>query len=120
LQALAQKLVIQTLSTTGTTSVLGGLMYASNFSTESAAAVVALGLVWSLRRLQNKWESAREFWEGEVREEGRKAVRAVEWCVDDALHRVDRQGARQVEGVEEVEKASRALERAKEALQKMK
>ena len=46
-----------------------------------AGAVAAFGLVWSLRRMQKKWETARKFWEGEVREEGRKAVRAVEGVV---------------------------------------
>ena len=40
-----------------------------------AGAFAALGIIWSLRRMQKKWEAARSFWENEVREEGKKAVR---------------------------------------------
>lgn len=80
LQALAQKLVIQTLSTSGLTSSLGALIYFGTLTTTvyEAGAVAALGIVWSMRRMQNQWETARAFWEGEVREEGRKAVRDAE------------------------------------------
>lgn len=34
--------------------------------------------MYSLRRLQNRWEDAREAWKEGVREEGRKVLRAVE------------------------------------------
>ncbi|PBP23640.1 hypothetical protein BUE80_DR005309 [Diplocarpon rosae] len=87
LQALAQKLVFQTLSTSSLVSTFAGLMYVSSITTTlyEAGGVAALGLVWSLRRMQGKWETARNFWEGEVREEGRIAVRAVEGVVGDAL-----------------------------------
>ncbi|KAI0403214.1 hypothetical protein F4802DRAFT_321036 [Xylaria palmicola] len=80
LQALAQKLVLQTLSTSGLTTALGALAYIGTLSTTmyEAGAVAALGIVWSMRRMQKQWEAARHFWEGEVREEGRKAVRGVE------------------------------------------
>ncbi|TAQ91252.1 hypothetical protein B7494_g420 [Chlorociboria aeruginascens] len=83
LQALAQKLVLQTLTTSTFTSAFAGLVYISTLSTSfyEAGAIGALGIVWSLRRMQNKWESAREFWEGEVREEGRKAVKGIEGAV---------------------------------------
>ena len=87
LQALAQKLVVQTLGTSTITTSLAGLMYLSSFGAYEAGAVGALGLVWSLGRMQKKWETARNFWEGEVREEGRKAVRAVESSVAQALDR---------------------------------
>lgn len=87
LQALAQKLVLQTLTTTSLFSALGGLTYVSSVSTSlyEASAVTALGVVWALRRMQGKWEAARTFWEGEVREEGRKAVRGVEGVVGGVL-----------------------------------
>ncbi|KAA8573504.1 hypothetical protein EYC84_005089 [Monilinia fructicola] len=65
LQALAQKLVLQTLSTSSLTSALAGLMY-------------------------NKWEAARKYWEGEVREEGRKAVRNVETIVGENLNKAEK------------------------------
>ena len=80
LQALAQKLVMQTLSTSGLTSSLGALVYFGTLTTTvyEAGAVAALGIVWSMKRMQKQWETARDFWEGEVREEGRKAVRNTE------------------------------------------
>ncbi|PVH69660.1 hypothetical protein DL98DRAFT_522070 [Cadophora sp. DSE1049] len=87
LQALAQKLVFQTLSTSSLASAFAGLMYFSSITTTlyEAGGVAAFGIVWSLKRMQGKWETARKFWEGEVREEGRKCVRAVEGVVGDVL-----------------------------------
>lgn len=114
LQALAQKLVLQTLTTSSLTSAVAGLMYVSTLSTSlyEAGAVAALGLVWSLRRMQGKWEAARRFWEGEVREEGRKAVRGVEVAISEALV----EESVTVEVDQEVEKAREVLERAEDAL----
>ncbi|CAD6443483.1 6f7f163c-d1e3-4857-b63c-3443b4d150d7-CDS [Sclerotinia trifoliorum] len=92
LQALAQRLVLQTLSTSSMTSALAGLMYVSNMSTTiyEAGAVAAFGIVWSMRRMQKKWETARAYWEGEVREEGRKAVRNVETIVGENLNKAEK------------------------------
>lgn len=81
LQALAQRLVVQSLGTSGLTTSLGVLVYLSDFSIFEAGAVAALGVAWSASRLQKKWDAARSFWEGEVREEGRKALRGVEESV---------------------------------------
>lgn len=119
LQALGQKLVLQTLTTTSLTSAVAGLMYVSTISTSlyEAGAVAALGLVWSLRRMQGKWEAARGFWEGEVREEGRKAVRGVEVAVLEALAE---QSTSTIEGDEEIEKAREVLDRADDALKRCK
>lgn len=118
LQALAQKLVLQTLSTSTFSTAFAGLMYVSTLSTSlyEAGAVAALGVVWSLRRMQGKWETARKFWEGEVREEGRKAVRGVESVVTNALVQTDRP----LEGAEELEKAKVALRKAEAALEQCK
>lgn len=115
LQALAQKLVIQTLGTSSLFSSLAGLMYVSNLSTTmyEAGAVAALGIVWSLRRMQSKWETARTFWEGEVREEGRKAVRATETSLGTTFTQQDDL----LEGVEELEIAQKAVQKAKAALE---
>ncbi|KAI0459987.1 hypothetical protein F5B21DRAFT_204891 [Xylaria acuta] len=87
LQALAQKLVFQTLSTSGLMTALGALAYVGTLTTTlyEAGAVAALGIVWSMRRMQKQWETARDFWEGEVREEGRKAVKGVEEAMASAL-----------------------------------
>jgi hypothetical protein len=89
-------------------------MYVSSVSTGlyECGAVAALGIVWSLRRMQGKWETARRFWEGEVREEGRRAVRGVEGVVSDVL--VTSQP--RLEGDAELQRASEAVDRAETAL----
>lgn len=116
LQALAQKLVLQAASTTGLTGSLAGLLFVSGWSTNlfEAGAVAALGAVWSLWRLQGKWEAARGFWEGEVREEGRKAVRGAERSMGEALEgEAVKEGAEEQRARELVAKARDALERLK-------
>lgn len=117
LQALAQKLVVQTLTTSGFASACAALVQVSTASTTfyEAGAIAALGIVWSMRRMQKKWETARTFWEGEVREEGRRAVRTVEGRVGEVLaERVDEVP----EGAEELEQAKKAVEQAQRALYK--
>ena len=117
LQALAQKLVIEAASTTGLTASLAALLYISQWApgVYEAGTVVALGAAWSLRRLQGKWEAARGFWEGEVREEGRKAVRGAERSMAEALvaEGGEKDGA-------EGERVRELVGRAREALERMK
>ncbi|KAK1710555.1 uncharacterized protein BDZ83DRAFT_130813 [Colletotrichum acutatum] len=120
LQALAQKLVLQASSTSALTTALAGLLYVSQYASSiyEAGAVAALGVMWSLRRLQTKWETARTYWEGEVREEGRKAVRGVEQSVADTLDG-SREGAA-IEGAEELRRAKELVEKAEDALKRLK
>ncbi|CZT03929.1 uncharacterized protein RAG0_10550 [Rhynchosporium agropyri] len=115
LQALAQKLVFQTLSTSSFASAFAGLIYFSSITTTlyEAGGVAAFGIVWSLRRMQGKWEAARTYWEGEVREEGRKAVRAVEGVVGKVL---EEKKPAVVDDVQ-LEQAKTAIARAENALQ---
>ncbi|KAM0280476.1 hypothetical protein ACHAQH_004055 [Verticillium albo-atrum] len=122
LQALAQKLVLQASSTSALATSLAALLYMSaSFSTlYEAGAVAAFGIVWSLRRLQTKWETAREFWEGEVREEGRKAVRGAEASVADVLDGKADGATPADEGVQERELARQLTEKAADALSRMK
>lgn len=80
-------------------------------SVYEAGAVAALGIAWSLKRMQGKWETARKFWEGEVREEGRKAVKGVEGIVGNVLIQTDRP----LESVEEFDVANEALRKAETA-----
>lgn len=120
LQALAQKLMIQSLSTSALSTALAALAYLSAFSPFEAGAVAALGILWSLRRLQTKWETAREYWQGEVQEEGRKAVRAVEASVADVLDRSTKDALQGPEGVTELRKARELVQKAEEALSKLK
>ncbi|KAF5012441.1 hypothetical protein FDECE_1493 [Fusarium decemcellulare] len=123
LQALAQRLVVQSLGTSGLTTSLAALLYISSFSSTifEAGTVAALGIVWSCGRLQKKWEAARTFWEGEVREEGRKAVRGVEESVADVLSGTPRQA--QTPKEDETSKVNEVRElvmKAQKALEKMK
>jgi hypothetical protein len=114
LQALAQKLVFQTLTTSTFASALSGLIYVSSLTTGvyESGAVAALGIVWSLRRMQGKWEAARKFWEGEIREEGRKAVRGTESSLGEVLQ----QKNEPLEDSKEQEAAIRVVEKAQAAL----
>ncbi|KAI2608583.1 uncharacterized protein GGS25DRAFT_490891 [Hypoxylon fragiforme] len=122
LQALAQKLTLQTLSTSGLTTALGVLVYFSTLTTTvyEAGAVAALGIAWSLRRMQKQWEAARKFWEGEVREEGRKAVRGVEGVVSEALSQGQTPRDGQTVSQEEVGKIKGLVEKAQEILSRLK
>ncbi|KAI1365821.1 hypothetical protein F5Y08DRAFT_163971 [Xylaria arbuscula] len=124
LQALAQKLVLQTLSTSGLTTSLGALVYIGTLSTTlyEAGAVAALGIVWSMRRMQKQWETAREFWEGEVREEGRKAVRGIEETIASSL--LESRGGRQQRDAadthEHLKQANDLITRAESLLKELK
>jgi hypothetical protein len=120
LQALAQKLVLQAMTTSGLTTSLAALVYVSSFAAGlyEAGAVAALGIVWSLRRMQRKWETARSFWEGEVREEGRKAVRGVEASVAAVLD-ASKAGEAPTDGVEEMRKARGLVAKAEDALARL-
>lgn len=126
LQALAQKLVVQTTSFSALTTGLGAFMYLSSFGISESGAVAAFGIVWSLRRLQKKWEAAREYWQGEVREEGRKAVRAVEISVGEALDKAQDAATTSASQEDdeallgELRRARVLVQRAEEALEKLK
>ncbi len=120
LQALAQTLLLQTLSTTTLTSALSALMYVSISTTSvyEAGAIAALGLVWSLRRLQKRWEASRLEWEGEVREEARRVLRDVEGVVGRVL-REGGVGSLDLDGVKARDEAREGLRKAREVLRSM-
>ncbi|KAI1812668.1 hypothetical protein GGS20DRAFT_521537 [Poronia punctata] len=124
LQALAQKLVLQTLSTSGLTTALGALTYIGTLSTSlyEAGAIAALGIVWSMRRMQKQWEKARDFWEGEVREEGRKAVRNVEEAMFSAVSENNTRGRADdtADTGDDLEKASDLVTKAQKLLEELK
>ena len=119
LQALAQRLVAQSIGTTGIATSLAALLYVSSMvsSVYEAAAVASLGVIYSLGRMQKKWENARGFWEGEVKEEGRKAVKAAEESVLDVL--AERSSGNNPKN-ENIEKIKDLLDKADDALQRMK
>lgn len=119
-QARAQSLLLASLTTTGATSALGVWLYiaTSGSMIAEAGAIAALGLVWSLRRLQKKWEGERGIWEAEVREHGRVVLAEVE----DVLRRVVRENERGVlrpEDLEDWGRARGALEEVARALEEV-
>ncbi|EAA32115.1 hypothetical protein GE21DRAFT_7191 [Neurospora crassa] len=121
LQALAQKLVLQSSTLAGATTALGGMSWLSGFGIYECGAVAALGIVLSLRGLQKRWERARDFWEGEVREEGRKAIRATEASIAEVLDSVSPEVPEDVAvEIEELKEAKSVLKRAEEALARLK
>ncbi|KFA46472.1 hypothetical protein S40293_04265 [Stachybotrys chartarum IBT 40293] len=122
LQALAQKLVMQSLSLSSLTSSLAALLYVSSFASTvyEAGAVAAFGIVYSLNRLQKKWETARDFWEGEVREEGRKAVRAAEQSVGTVLEGPRSEPLTDTQAVDDLRKARDLVAEAEDALAQLK
>ncbi|CAL5871420.1 uncharacterized protein PFLUO_LOCUS5670 [Penicillium psychrofluorescens] len=113
LQALAQSLVLFSVSTTTLTSALSALTYVSipSASIYESCTLAAVGLIYSLRRQQKKWDVARGFWEDEVREEGRSSLRETE----SLLREVVNEGGRDVEDVSDM-RARETVDRAKKAL----
>ncbi|KAF2754743.1 hypothetical protein EJ05DRAFT_513674 [Pseudovirgaria hyperparasitica] len=119
LQALAQLLVLQTYSTAGLMSALAGLTYvASPAWSPEAGAIAALGVVYSLRRLQRRWEGAREYWEADVREQARKALKASEEMARGRVEELSRPKT-DLEGVEARKKVREVIERARKVLEKV-
>ncbi|XPT03553.1 hypothetical protein M3J09_012644 [Ascochyta lentis] len=120
LQALAQRLILQTMSTTSLSSALSALLYvSSSCSVFEASAVAALGLTFSLRRMQKLWEGARESWQGTVREEGRRTLKATEDLVRLIIRSKEQGKAAVDEGAIERRQAREAVKAVREALAKM-
>jgi hypothetical protein len=114
LQALAQSLVLFSVSTTTLTSALSVLTYLSvpSASAYESATLGALGLIYSLRRQQKKWDSARGFWEDEVREEGRTSLLETEALLRQIVH----EGGKSA-GDDSDHSAREAVVRARKALE---
>ncbi|KAF2705871.1 hypothetical protein K504DRAFT_439169 [Pleomassaria siparia CBS 279.74] len=117
LQSLSQRLVLAALSTTSISSALSALLYISvpTFSAFEASAIAAVGLTFSLRRLQNMWEKARETWQAEVREEGRKTLKSTEETVRLIVSRSQKPVADSA-GVEQRRTAREAVKKVRDAL----
>jgi hypothetical protein len=117
LQALAQSLVLFSVSTTTLTSALSALTYVSvpSASVYESCTLAAVGLIYSMRRQQKRWDSARTFWEEEVREEGRTALRETEV----ALRKIVRDGGKSVQELSDPH-ARESVARAKKALDEVK
>lgn len=114
LQALAQSLVLFSISTTTLTSALSALTYLSvpSASVYESCTLGAIGLIYSLRRQQKKWDVARGFWEDEVREEGRTSLLETEA----RLRQIVREGGKSVEDLTDY-RAREMIVRARKALE---
>ncbi|EMD67169.1 hypothetical protein COCSADRAFT_34026 [Bipolaris sorokiniana ND90Pr] len=121
LQALAQRLLLQTFSTTSISSAASALLYVSmsSFSVFEASAVAALGLTFSLRRMQKLWEGARETWQATAREEGRRMLKSTEEGVRFIIENAEKKEVIEEEDVVERRAAREAVRRVREALEKM-
>jgi hypothetical protein len=115
----AQTLLVSTLTTISGTTALGAwlLVATSGTAAAEAGAVAALGLVWSLRRMQTKWGTKRNEFELSVRENGRRVLAEVEG----QLRTIVTQGGRvdvRLEDVQTWQKARDGVDRARAALVK--
>ena len=117
LQSRAQSLLAQSLTTISATSALGVWVYiaTSGSMLAEAGAIAALGLVWTLRRLQKKWEAERENWEAEVREHGRVVLSEVEDVLRTVV-RSNERGVLRATDLEDWEKARGALREVRRQL----
>ena len=120
LQSLAQSLVLQSFSTTVLSTGISALLYVSISATSvyEAGVIAALGTVWSLRRLQSKWEGARREWRATIREEGRRILQVAEG----ECREIVREGgfvAVDEAGVEERRAAQEAVDRVEEELKEV-
>lgn len=121
LQSLSQALLLQTISTNVLTSSLSALLYTSVSTTSlyEAGAIAALGLVYSLRRLQKKWETARSEWQLQLREAGRRILRNEEEMVREAVREGGKPKVDEV-GIEQRRLAMEAVAEVNAALEDMK
>jgi len=121
LQGLSQLLVLQTFSTTALSGVLSALTYVSfsSFGVLEAGAIAALGVTYAIRRMQNKWESARETWASELREDGRKVLKDIEEHVRVIIEQEGKKD-RVIEGEPQRNEAAQAVARVEQILSDMK
>ena len=119
LQSLAQKLVLQSLSTTLLTSSLSALVFVSSSTTSlyEAGTIAAVGAVYSLWRLQKRWEAARAVWVGAIREEGRRVLRDAETLWRGVVDHGAQRGSPNDAGIEERKLATTAVGRVRKALE---
>lgn len=117
LQALAQSLVVFSVSTVGLTSTLSALTYMAvpAAGVYESCTLAAVGLIYAIRRQQKKWDVARAFWEDEVREEGRTSLLETEASLRDIVHN----GGKSVADLSDT-RARTAVARARKALEDVK
>lgn len=122
LHGLAQSLLMSTISIGTVSSALSALIYIAFPATSlvSAAAPAALGIMLALRRMQSRWELARSSWESELREEGRRVLKASEETVRAAIMQGPKRGLEDIAMLEDRRLARVAVEEARQALEEIK
>ena len=108
LQATAQRLLLEGLSTTSLGLTISFLVYLSVSTTSiyETGAVASLALAWSARRVQVQWERAKRQWIDSVVSEGKQTLDAVER----SCRSIVQQGGRPEEDVAAAEQRVRARE----------
>jgi hypothetical protein len=113
----AQALLLSAISTVGGSTALGAWFYVATGGVASyeSSAIFALGLVWSLRRLQKKWSTERDGFATAIREDARRVLGEVEGY----LRKLVREGGRATVSAEDAKgwnDAKQAVQRCEEAL----
>ena len=120
MQALGQKLLLQAVSVSFLTSALSVLTYVSvsAASVFEAGAIAALGLAFSLRRLQKRWEGARSVWQATLREQGKDVLRRAEGQLREVIRDGGRVGMDEAE-TEQRRAAKKAIDDVRLALKEL-
>ena len=117
LQAVAQRLLLETLSTTSLGFTISLLIYLSLSTTSiyESGAIASLALAWSARRLQMRWEDAKRGWMDKVILEGKHVLDAVERSCRTILEEGGRPKG-DLTAVDERNRVKEIVERVKKAL----
>lgn len=118
LQALAQHSVLKAIFSSSIAAGISALVYVAwpAWGIYGAGSIAALGTVWSLRRLQSTWEAAIAFWQGELREQGRVALKQTQDRMSTLVAQGPVQQRDQLDTLQDVELAEAAVEDARQAL----
>lgn len=121
LESLAQHIVVQTLSLTTLSSAFATLIFLdwATVTAFEAGAFAALGVTLSLRRLQSRWESAKQAWIEELHEEGRKALRDAEDDIKARMARGPRARLEDEQLLEDLDEAQAAVDEALNAFNEL-
>ena len=119
-QTLAQSQLLQTISTSVLASSISALLYVSVSTTSpyEVGTIAAVGIVYSLRRLQSRWDAAKREWGSRIREDGRRVLRNAEQTMREVVRDGGKPEVDEI-GVRERRKAREAVGRVVETLEEM-
>ena len=115
--ATAQSSLFKSISFSATSAALSALAYVSTLtpSAYECGAILALGGVFALRRLQKQWEACRDQFKKDIFDAGRSALKSTEEFMKFAVREGGRKKVDQVD-LQIREEASSAIAKAKKAL----